>query len=132
MYLKLALILHSVWFQTQGLHILHIKADLASSFYQHPSVPTWYTLPPTQHTLPQTLNFPVQRLNSPLPRCSSLYNPDILVSLHLSVLSLPLYFLPHSPTSPSWRLSWPQSVGPMNLPENSFPKNLPLIKYNLA
>lgn len=39
--------------QRQGAEvlILHIKADLASRFSQHPSVPTWLILPPT-------LNFP--------------------------------------------------------------------------
>lgn len=36
------------WTPGQGTegHILHIKADLASRFSQHPSVPTWYTLLP--------------------------------------------------------------------------------------
>ena len=37
--------------QGAEMHILHTKADLTSRFSQHPSVPTW-------HTLPLTLNFP--------------------------------------------------------------------------
>jgi hypothetical protein len=41
----------TVWFWNPGqgteVHILHIKADLASRFFQHPSVPTWHTLPPS-------------------------------------------------------------------------------------
>lgn len=38
-----------VWFQTwrqkTEVHILHTKADLASMFSRHPSVPTWHTCP---------------------------------------------------------------------------------------
>ena len=55
-----------IWFQTQGqgteVHILHTKADLASRFSQHPSVPTWHTLPPT-------LNFPAQGFGLPFLNC---------------------------------------------------------------
>ena len=81
--------------QGTEVHILHTKADLASSFSQNPSVPTWHTL------------FPALGLGCPPPRCSSLYNPDVIValcilSLFLS-LSPPLSF-PHSdvPGLGSW------------------------------
>ena len=61
--------------QGTELHVLYIKADLASRFSWHPSVLTWYTLPPT-------LIFQSRSLaGCPLPRVSFLYNPDILLHL---------------------------------------------------
>jgi hypothetical protein len=68
-------------------YILHTKADLASRFSQHPSVPNGHTLPPT-------LNFPVQGLGCSSPRGSSLYNPDVLVSPLLYPLLSPSTILP--------------------------------------
>jgi hypothetical protein len=53
----------SLGLKTEG-QILQTKADLASRFSQHSSVPTWHTLPPT-------LNFPAKGLGLPfLPRRS--------------------------------------------------------------
>jgi hypothetical protein len=43
------------------VHILHLKAALASRFSQHPSVPTW-------HSKASTLNFPAQGLGCPSPK----------------------------------------------------------------
>lgn len=67
----------SIWFRT-GNKRLSIKADLASKFPQHPSIPN-------QHILLPTLNFLGDREEGAgLPPGSSLYNPD--------VWSLPLLF----------------------------------------
>ena len=78
-----------IWFLTppgQGteVRILHIKADLTSRFSQHPAVSFWHILSPT-------LNFPAQELGCPSPRGSSLYHPDILASLLLSLSSMPSF-----------------------------------------
>ena len=73
------------WFETLGqgaeVHILHVKAGLASRTSQYPSVPTWQT------------HFPAQGLGSPSCRGSSLYNPDVFILLSLLLLILlPLPF----------------------------------------
>ena len=74
--------------------ISHTKADLASRFSQHPSVPGIHW------TWSQILNFPAQdHLVCPSPRDSSLYNVDIFLSLSFSFLSLSLS-LSFSPPSP--------------------------------
>ena len=118
------------WFQILGqgteMLILHTKADLASRFSQHPSVPTWHTLPPNPELSSQGLGCPCHPEAPPyiIQSFGSLY------SLLLSLFSLcvPIPFRPSSP----WWLPWPQSLGPVNLPESSFPINLPLIYSNLA
>ena len=75
------------------MSILHIKADLASRFSKHFSVPSW-------HTLLSTLNF-LRGWAALPPRGSSLYNPDILDSptsppslISLPALSVFLFPLP--------------------------------------
>lgn len=83
-----------VWFwtteQVNEVHILPIKADLASRFCQHPSA--YLAL----------LNFPVQGLGCPSPRGSFLYNTDILVSLcSLSPSLCMFFFFFSSPLPPS-------------------------------
>lgn len=112
------------------MHVLHTKVDLASRFSQSPSVPTWHTSPSTMNCAAQGLGFS--------SRGFFLCNPDILISL---LFSLPLFsfslsmcmhtlFFPFSfcslLSSSPWRLPWSCSLGPVNLPESSFPINPPL------
>jgi hypothetical protein len=71
------------WAQGTEVHILHIKADLASRFSQHPSVvPTWLTLP-------LTLNFPAQGGWAALPLEVPPYTMQIFLSLPLSLFPTP-------------------------------------------
>lgn len=84
--------------QGAEVHIVYMKADLASRFSPHPSLPTW-------HTQSQTLNFPTQGLGCPYSRGSFLENPDTFVTsffllfLSFSPLCLQLLFLSLFPIS---------------------------------
>jgi len=94
------------WFQILWqevvVHIFQIKADLASRFSQHPSVPTW-------HTPSLTVNFPAQKdwagLTFLRPLCyisQTFWFLLLLLPLLLSPLffSMCMYFLSCSFPSP--------------------------------
>jgi hypothetical protein len=99
------------------VHILHIKADLASRFSQHLSVPTCHTLTPT-------LNFTTPGQGCPSPEALSyiiqafwlLLLPLSSPSL-LSALSLPFSLHGNSPgLGPLWPAISTESSFPINLP----------------
>ena len=72
--------------QGTEVYTLHIKADLASRFSQHPSVPIWHNLPPI-------LNFPAQRLGCLLSEALSYMIQTLWSPL---ALSLPFSLCAHN------------------------------------
>jgi hypothetical protein len=87
------------------LHILNIKADMASRSCQHPSVPIWHILPPILNfsspgdglPLTETLPYIIQAFCTPSPPPSfpspSLSSSSLLCPFSLRLPPPPLLFM---------------------------------------
>jgi hypothetical protein len=105
--------------QVAEVPIKHTKANLASRFSQHPSVPTNYGA--WLHNLPSILNFPIQELG--------FFNPEALHYIIYTFCSLSLSPLPHPHLlclSVYMETSWASFLGIGEPTRELFPTNLPL------